>query len=343
MRVRFKMPRLWKLHGLTIKTLAARVWHEMFEDDVLGVSAKLSFYMLLALFPVLIVITTVFGFFAQSDQLRTALLDYFRHVVPRSAFHLVQNTLNQITEGAGGGKLSLGLIATLFAASSGIGAVIEGLNSAYEVKDERPWWKVRLTALWLTVGFTVFTVVALLLIMLGPKLGEILVSHVGHASLMNWLWNVGRWPVAFLIVMLAFTLLYRYAPDLKSWHLPFFTPGALVGVLLWILVSWGFRTYLRFFNSYNATYGSLGAVVILMLWLYLTGAALLVGAEVNSEIEKAAAESGDPNARLPGERAPGEKRRAKGWPHRRKSREKERPHLPQPQESREREGADRSR
>ena len=187
--------------------------------------------------------------------------------------------------------------------------MIEGLNAAYEITEQRSWWKVRLTALWLTVGFSVFTVLALLLILLGPRVGRLLASEIGHAGLMTWLWDVGRWPVAFILVTLTVNLLYRYAPDLERWTLPFFTPGALIAVLLWILVSWGFRLYLHFFNSYNATYGSLGAVVILMLWLYLTGAAILIGAEVNSEIENAAAEAGEPDARLAGEKAPGEKRR----------------------------------
>jgi membrane protein len=307
MRRRFRIPRFWKLQGITLKGLAVRVWHEILDDDVLGQSAKLSFYLLLALFPMLIVFTTLFGFFAQSRELRDALLEYFRQVVPRSAFRLVHETLNQITEGAGGGKLSLGILGTLFAASSGIAAIIDGLNNAYEIKDHRPWWKVRLMALWLTLGFSAFTVIAMLLVLLGPRIGHMLAARVGHEDLMRWLWDVGRWPVAFVIVMLTVNLLYRYAPDLKRWTLPFFTPGALVAVLLWIVASWGFRIYLRYFNSYNATYGSLGAVVILMLWLYLTGAAILIGAEVNSEIENAAAKAGDPDARLPGEKVPGEK------------------------------------
>src|SRR5689334_13279224 len=103
MWARFRMPRLWKWKGVTWKTLASRVWHEIQDDDVLGQSAKLSFYLLLALFPMLIVFTTLFGFFAQSQELRAALLGYFRHFVPKSAFHLVTETLNQVTEGAGGG------------------------------------------------------------------------------------------------------------------------------------------------------------------------------------------------------------------------------------------------
>jgi membrane protein len=309
MGVRFRVPRLWELHGITWKELASRVLRKSQNDDVLGQAAKLSFYLLLALFPMLIVFTTLFGFFAQSVELRAELLSYFRHVVPPTAFRLVDETLFQITEGAGSGKLSLGILGSLFAASSGMVAIIEGLNTAYGIREQRPWWRVRLTALWLTIGFSLFTCVALLLILLGPRIGHLLPSYIGYSEPMRWLWDVGRWPIVIVLVMLTVNLLFRYAPDLKGWTLPFLTPGALITVLLWLLASWGFRAYLHFFDTYNATYGSLGAVVILMLWLYLTGAAILIGAEVNSEIEHAAAESGEPGARLSGEREPGEKAR----------------------------------
>jgi membrane protein len=302
------MTGLWRLEGVSAKQFAGRVFHEIQNDDVFGYAAQLSFYFLLALFPLLLIVTDLFGYFAQGPQLRASLLDYFQRVLPGSAFELVVHTLDQITLGAGGGKLSIGIIATVWAASNGMSAICDGLNAAYEVKDSRPWWKAKLLALGLTVAFSVFTVVAMILVMLGGKLGEFLGDLAGYQQIFKTAWDVVHWPIAIFIVLFAVNLLYRFAPDLHDWEWTWMTPGAVVAVSLWILMSLGFRFYLRFFNTYNATYGSLGAVIILLLWFYITGAAILIGAEVNSEIENAAAQSGDKSARLPGEKRPGEKR-----------------------------------
>jgi membrane protein len=300
------MARLWHLGGLTWLGLLKRLWHEMQDDDVFGQAAELSYYFLLALFPFLLFLTTLFGYFAQGGELRADLLDYFRRVVPRSAFRLIVGTLNEITSGAGGGKLSIGILGALWAASSGVAAIADGLNTAYDIKEERPWWKVRLIAIGLTIAFVIFTGIALGLVLAGAKIGALLAGGLGLAGAFAVAWNILRWPIALSIVLTALNLLYRFAPDLKDWKWRWMTPGALVAILLWVLASLGFRFYLRFFNTYGATYGSLGALIILMLWFYITSTAILVGAEVNSIVENAAAEAGEPDARRAGERRPGE-------------------------------------
>jgi membrane protein len=282
------MASLWHLHGLPFRGLLSRVWHEIVEDDVLGEAAELSFFFLLALFPLLILLTNIFGYFAHSADLRSSLLGYFRRVLPGSAFRLVVGTLNQITNGAGTGKLSLGIVGTIWAASSGMSALSDGLNRAYAIKDSRPWWKARLIAIGLTFLFAVFTALALGLILVGGQLGGYLAIGVGLGRAFAWFWGIARWALTFLFVLTTVHLLYRFAPDMREWKWRWMTPGALVAVGIWMVVSIGFRLYLRYFNSYNATYGSLGAVVILMLWFYLTAIAILTGAEVDSEIEKAA-------------------------------------------------------
>jgi membrane protein len=302
------MTRLWSLGGLAVKELARRVWTEIQDDDVLGQAAELSFYFLLALFPLLLFLTALLGHFTQSAELRDSLLDYFRRVVPRSAFHLVVTTIDEIGKGAGQGKLSLGILGSLWAASSGVAAIAEGINRSYDIKESRPWWKARLIAVLLTLALAIFTLVSFLLVVYGGIIGEWIAQHFGLAHTFSDFWNIVRWPIAILIALAAFDLLYRFAPDLKRMRWAWTTPGSLVAVALWLLVSLGFRLYLRFFNSFNATYGSLGALIILMLWLYFSGAAILIGAEVNSEIEHAAARAGDFTLRLPGERAPGELR-----------------------------------
>ena len=302
---------LWNLGGLTARELTRRVVVEAQADDVLGQSAKLSYYLVLAVFPLLIFLVTLIGVLAPGSDLLAELLAYWRHVLPRAAYELIVTTLKEISKNAGGGKLSLGLIGTIWAASSGMGAIMSGLNKAYEVTEGRPWWKAQLIAVLLTIALAFFIVIALAIVLYGDRIGQFTAGRIGLGNQFEVLWNVIQWPIGLMFVLLAFVLLYRFAPDLRGIRFEEVTPGAIVAVALWLAVSICFRVYLQFFNHYGATYGSLGAVIILMLWFYLTGAAILVGGEVNSEIENAAARRGAPDARLPGEKVPGEKRRRK--------------------------------
>jgi membrane protein len=295
------MATTWKLGDLTGRRLCLRIFRKAHADDIPGQAAKLSYYFLLALFPLLIFLTTVFGYFAQSSALRDELLAYFRRVVPGTAFRLVVSTMQQIAAGANRGKLSFGLIGTIFAASGGMTAMVNGLNRAYGVDEGRSWWKVRLIGLGLTIAFAILIVTALLLVLLGPHVGERLAHYVGYHPVFSWAWNAVSWIIVFLVVLFAIDLLYRFAPDLKRWNRSWTTPGAVAAVLLWILLSYGLRVYVRYVNSYGATYGSLGSVIILMLWFYLTGMAILMGAEINAELENAAARSGGVDSRLPAE------------------------------------------
>jgi membrane protein len=177
-------------------------------------------------------------------------------------------------------------------------AVMAGLNKAYSVKDERPWWKVRLIAIGLTIAFSIFTLIALVLIVAGGHLGAFVADRFGFQDAFAIAWNIGRWPVAIFFALVAINLLYRFAPYRKRAKWEWMTPGALAAMTLWIAASLGFRLYLRFADHYNVTYGSLGAVIILLLWLYITGIAILVGAEINGEIERAIhARAVDPRAR----------------------------------------------
>lgn len=211
--------------------------------------------------------------------------------MPYSALQLVQTTLTEITAQKGGGKLSFGLLAALWAASNGMSAMTETLNIAFEVEERRPWWKVRLVAVGLTLLLAVLIVSALVIVLYGEGIAEVLVSYAGLGDTAATIWKVIQWPIVLGFLLIGVASLYYFAPDLrepeKRWQ--WLTPGAVVAIVLWLVVSLFFRLYLHFFNSYSATYGSLGALIILMLWFYLTGIALLVGGEINSELERAAA------------------------------------------------------
>lgn len=299
------MASLWKLHGLSPLVLTKRVWAEIQEDDVFGRAAQLSYYFLLALFPLLIFLTSVIGFALGSEGgLRSSLFSYLAQVMPPSAYTLIEGTMVEISNASSGSKLSFGLLAALWAASNGMGAISEALNIAYDVKESRPWWKHRLGAIGLTVALSVLIITALLLVLYGGRIFEGLAANFGLGSAFVTAWKIAQWPIVLAFMLLAFALIYYFAPDIREQKWAWITPGAALGVALWLLASFGFRTYLHFFDSYSNTYGSLGAVIILMLWLYLTGLAVLIGGELNAELEHMAAELGSPDAKAEGEKQP---------------------------------------
>lgn len=301
------MASLWTLGGLTWKGLAERIWKEINKDDVFGRAAQLSYYFLLALFPLLIVLVTLLGYFAETgSKLRVSLLGYLGQVMPSSAVALVQTTLEEISKQKGGGKLSFGILAALWAASNGMGAISQTLNIAYNVEETRPWWKTRLITVGLTLSLAVLILTALTLIFGGSKIADLLAASYGFSQVFTLTWKIVQWPIVLLFILMAFSLIYYFAPDLKDQDWKWVSPGSVIGVALWLLVSFAFRLYLHFFDSYSATYGSLGALIIMMLWFYLTGAAILIGGEINSEIENAAAEAGEPDAKERGEKSPNE-------------------------------------
>jgi membrane protein len=277
---------MWTLSGLSWTAFFKRVWQQINEDDIWGRAAQLSYYFLLALFPLLLFLMTLFGYFASSSsQLRTNLLTYLATVVPSSAVDLIRATLDEISKGKGGGKLSFGLLAALWAASNGMGAITQTLNVAYDVEETRPWWKVRLISIGLTIFLAVLIISALVLVLYGGKIVDVIAVRAGLTDTFRIAWKVLQWPIILGFLLVGFGTIYYFAPNLREREWRWITLGSVVAVVLWLLVSFAFRAYLHFFNSYSATYGSLGALIILMLWFYLTGIAILVGGEINSELD----------------------------------------------------------
>jgi membrane protein len=284
-------------HRLLTKDFWTRVWSRSEEDEILARAAQLSYFFLLAIFPLLIFLITLFGYFnSAGSRLEQRLISYLGDVMPPTALHLVVTTVEQVTRARGTGKLSFGLILALWVASSGINSLAQALNAAYNVRETRPWWKVRLMAIALTIALTVLIISALLIVLYGGRLGHAVAAlfHAGAAFAV--LWRILQWPIALAFVIVAFVMIYRFVPNAQAkrhgqglpnsdYRRRWLSPGVLIAVALWLLVSLLLRLYLHFFNSYNATYGSLGALIILMLWFYLTGAAILLGGEINCEFE----------------------------------------------------------
>jgi len=278
-------PSLWKFGGLTPLKLVQLAVKKIGEDELSTRSAALSYYFLLALFPMLLFLLSLLGIFAGTAEFRDSILAALGRVAPGSASALIQSVLNQVIRSSSGVKLAAGILGALWAASGGIGAVVISLNKIYRTTETRPWWKQKLTVVGLTVALAGLIIVALVLVLYGGKIGEVIASQVGLGSVFTVAWKILHWPVAFAAMFLSYSVIYYFGPDLEERRWYWVTPGAVAGVALWLLASIGFRIYLHFFNSYSATYGSLGAVVILMLWLYITGFAILIGGEVNWVIE----------------------------------------------------------
>ena len=285
---------LWNLQGVPVGIVAIRTWKSILTDRLFGRAAELGFYFLFALFPTLFCASSILGLAARSaDQFYDKLLNYLALVIPTSALGAVLETFNETTAAATPGKLTFGLIAAIWSASVGISAIQDSLNEVYKVQNTRSFLRARIYA----IGLTIILAVIVTLI-LSALLGGDFIAAVAHHRIYHHFLAIPSafsarligWTIATALLALSFAVIYYWAPDVKArcWH--WLTPGGTIGILGWLLASLGLRIYLHFFNSYSITYGSLGAVIILLTWFYITGLMLLVGAEVNSEIEAAAAQ-----------------------------------------------------
>src|SRR5947209_4700485 len=262
----------WKLGGLGPVTLSKRVWAEMNHDNIFNQGAALSYYFLLSLFPMLLFLTSILGLMVgQNPQFQNQLYGYIAQAMPGDASSLVMKTVHEITTQTGGWKMVIGIVGALWSASSGMSALGTSLNAAYDVTEGRPWWKKQSVFLLLTIAVALLVIAALLIVLFGGKLAEFTGSHLHLGNALVFTWKVAQWPVALFFVVLCFALIYYFAADLEhaTWY--WITPGSVIGVLLWIIASAGFKLYLHFFDSYSKSYGSLAGVVVLMLWFYITG------------------------------------------------------------------------
>jgi membrane protein len=267
----------------SIRALKATV-QEFQRDDALGIAAQLAYYLILALFPFILVLVSLLGTFG-SEELASEVLGYFQKVMPEQAYEIIKDFTNNIISGKAEapGLFTFGILFTLWAASGAFAALINALNRAYDVQETRPFWKVRGIAILMTLGLSVLILIGVLLLVLGPQIGEAIANVFGLERTFLVVWEVARWPVALFFMMFTVALLYYFAPDVDQ---PFrwITPGGLIGVILWVLASVGFNFYVSNFGSYNKTYGSIGAVIVLLLYLYISSLTILFGATLNATL-----------------------------------------------------------
>jgi membrane protein len=279
----------WRLHVSSATTFVKRVWTSSYEDGVYNRAAELAYFFFLSLFPGVIFMTTLLGFvFKSNTQLTVLLLHYLSTTLPGSAFALIRQVIIEITRSSGSGKLTFGILAALWTANSGMNALEDALNAVYKVKESRALWKTYGIALILTVSASLLIIAALTVFLYGDVLVQLVSNTVGLKPAFYWTWKIAQWPIALFFVSLVASMVYYAAPNLKQRCWQWLSPGALFATLGWIAASGLLRLYFHFFTSYAKTYGSLGAVMVLLTWLYVTGIMLLLGAEVNMVMEVAA-------------------------------------------------------
>jgi membrane protein len=292
---RFRVPLSWP-------QLLKQTFNETLADDVFNLAAQQAYYFFFALFPALLALISIASFFPV-ENLTGEITTLLQRVAPEDVTAIVTDQIRQIGQSNAGGILTLAFFFTLWSSSSAVVAVCSTLNAAYDVTEGRPWWKVRLTAIGLTVGMALFILISMTLVVAGPTLAEKIAEVMHLGPVFTWSWKILQWPVVFVMVVTAVALVYYFAPDVEQdWV--WITPGSVLATLLWVLASLGFRFYVTNFASYNETYGAIGGVMVLLLWFYVSGIALLVGAELNAEIEHAS-----PYGKDVGEKVPGEKKK----------------------------------
>ena len=281
--------------------LLKRTLRETQADNGLGLAAQLAYYFFLALFPALLFLIAVASFLPAGDVM-SRVVGALQGVAPPDVLNIIRTQLEQITSTQSGGLLTFGIVAALLTSSAAMVAIIDALNRAYDVEDARPWWKQRLLAILLTIGVALFILVSFGLVVAGPQLAQYLASYLGLGAAFEWSWKILQWPVVFALIVTGIGLIYYVAPDVDQDYV-WITPGALVATVLWLIGSLAFRFYVVNFGSYNETYGTIGGVMVLLTWLYMTGLAIIVGAEMNAEIEHAS-----PHGKEAGEKAPGQRK-----------------------------------
>jgi len=272
-----------------------RTWRESIEDDILGLAAQLAYYLFLALFPAILVLLAVASFFPLSNLTDDLARSAGPFVSPQ-VLELIQDQMRRLANNDNGGLLTVGFAGALWSSSAALVSIVGALNTAYDISEGRSWWKVRLTALGLTIAVAVLVLVAFAFVLVGPTVAVSLGKATGWGATFTWAWWILQWPLVFVLVSSAIGLVYYFAPDAdQDWV--WISPGAVGATLLWLAVSLAFKVYIANFTDYNAAYGSVGGVIVLLLWFYVSSLAVLVGAEMNAEIEHAS-----PYGKAPGQK-----------------------------------------
>jgi len=268
---------------VSLKRFLLDLKKEVKNDNLTNGAAALGYYLLLAIFPAMIFLLTVIPYLP-IPNLQGEIMGLLQQAMPQEAASLLSGIVDEVMSTRRGGLLSFGAIATLWAASNGLYAIMQQLNITYDIKETRSFMRVRGIAILLTVLVGVLMISSFALIVLGQLIQSLIANVIGTGIITQIAYNVIRWGIAASAILGAFALIYYLGPNVKQ-KFRFLTPGSIAGAVVLMMTSICFRFYVSNFGNYTATYGSIGAVIILMLWLYVTGLSILLGSEINSMIE----------------------------------------------------------
>jgi membrane protein len=270
------------------------------KDDAQGLAAQLSYYFFLSLFPTLLCLIALASLFPLQnfvDDVTRVLAP----VMPAEAVGFISGQMTKIADSGDTALLSFGIVVALWSSSAAMGAIVNAMNRAYDIAEQRPWWRVKLLAILLTIGLAFFILAALTLVLAGPEIADLATRWLGMPIVWASVWKIVQWPLTFGLVATGIGLIYYFAPDAEQdWA--WITPGSLVATVLWLAASLAFRYYVVRFGDYTETYGALGGIIVILLWFYLSGLAIVIGAELNAEIEHASPWGKHPGAKEPGRR-----------------------------------------
>lgn len=264
--------------------IVTRTIREIDDDNCLGLAAQLAFYFFLSLFPALLFLVALIGYLPVENVL-TQLLEALDTIAPSEVLTLLRTQLDEVARGSYGSLLTLGIVGAIWSSSAAMVAIIDALNHAYDIEERRPWWKRRIVAIALTVALALFIVTSLVLVLVGPDVASLMAGWIGLGSAFSLFWAMARWPLMIFLVVLGVDLVYHFAPNRRG-RWVWITPGSLVATSLWMASSFAFKFYVTNLANFNATYGAIGGVVVLLLWFYVSGLAILIGAELNGVIEQ---------------------------------------------------------
>lgn len=282
------------------KRFFVKLYEKVFDADVFSRAAEVAFYFSFALFPLLYFLVSLFGLLLESsDGLRDELFSYLRQIMPVTVFDLVKKTVEEIVANSTGSKATLGLAVTLWSASAGVDGIRTSLNEIYGLKDSRLWFKTKAQSLLLTLVVSILITIVLTIVFYGWQLFQTALAAIGFRITSPLILVSVQWISILLIMLFVCEIIYNLLPDFKKYRWIWITPGSIVAIILWIVLTTGFRTYLGYFNSYNKAYGSLGAVIIMMLWLYLTASALMIGGAINAVLSDMRTETDEMDEAVP--------------------------------------------
>lgn len=264
-----------------------RLCERTFEAEIFDRAAQVAFYFSFAIFPLLYFLVSLFGLVIEaSEGLRGELFSYLKQILPSTVFDLVRKTIDEIVQNSSGGKATLGLVITLWSASVGVDSLRSALNATYKLKETRLWPRTKLESLIITFVISLLAALVLAIVFYGWQLFQMLLANFGLQITSPLVLIAIQWISALVVMLFACEIIYNLLPNFKKFRWTWITPGSIVAVVLWLIATGGFRLYVSYFNSYNKAYGSLGAVIIMMLWLYLTATAVMIGGLINSVLHE---------------------------------------------------------